>query len=211
MLYNMPQKVKVSGSRPLRKGSRKNSRKNSKKGTKKHAGIDFTSILNDMTNNQAIPPQMPQQGNNMMQNPMMQNPMMQQQMGNMMQNPMMQNPMGNMMPNAFGNMMGDMSNMMMGNNSGEVDPLHIQQLIPQGQNLNINNYGISVDQLNSGEQNTGLSNRFNGMGARQMRQTMPPPEMQQMTPPPPMEPAPMEQTMPQQQGGYYRNYNKYSF
>ncbi len=174
MLYNMPQKVKVSGSRPLRKGSRKNSKKGSKKGSKRHAGLDFTSILNDMTNNEVMQQQQNPMAQNPMANMMQQNPMAQQ----MMQQQMGQNPMGNMMmPNAFGNMMGDMSsmmgNMMMGNNNTtEIDPLHIQQLIPQGQNLNINNYGISVDQLNSGEQNTGLSNRFNGMGA-QMQQQMP--------------------------------------
>ena len=178
MLYNMPQKVKVSGSRPLRKGSRKNSKKGSKKSSKRHTGLDFTSILNDMTKNEAI-----QNQQQMQQNPM--GDMMQQQMGNMMQQQMGQNPMGNMMPNAFGNMMGDMSsmmgNMMMGNNNtADIDPLHIQQLIPQGQNLNINNYGISVDQLNSGEQNTGLSNRFNGMGA-QMPQQMPQQMHQQMS------------------------------
>ena len=159
----MTHKVKVSGSRPLRKGSkqnskgsRKGSRKNSRRNSKKHNGLDFTAILNDMPQNnqqnmgmQGMPGMMPGMPGMM--------PGMEGMMPGM---PGMMPGMPGMMPGMDMNM--DMSNqMMMGRDS---DPLHLQNLVPQKQSFNINNYGLSYDQLSNGVQENSLANTFNGRG-----------------------------------------------
>ncbi len=150
----MPHKVKISGSRSLKKGSKKNSKKNSKsKRSSKHAGMDFTAILDDMAGHKSAMA-------NMMGPAQMQNQMMDPNM-------MMQQGM-QMDPNMQAQMM-DPSMMMMGKNAQsaqasqeqDIDPLHIQYIVPQNKNLNINNYGISYEQLLRGSQHNGLSDTFN--------------------------------------------------
>jgi hypothetical protein len=158
----MPHKVKVSGSRPLRKGSKKGSRKGSKKNSrnsKKHNGLDFTSILNEG--------QLAQNNQQNMQMPGMNMPGM--NMPGMAMPGMAMPGMG--MPGMQGMDMGmgmqgmDMSNQMfMGQDS---DPLHLQNLVPQKNMPNINNYGLSYDQLSNGAQDNSLANRFNGRGMQQ--------------------------------------------
>jgi hypothetical protein len=80
---------------------------------------------------------------------------------NMMQPNMMQQGMMNP------NMPMDQSSMqmMMGkqyeSNNQEVDPLNIQYIVPQNKNLNINNYGVSYEQLLKGSQHNGLADKFN--------------------------------------------------
>ncbi len=156
---------KVSGSRTLKKGSKKNSKSNSKskshKTSKRHNGMDFTAILNDMSGvkssmaNMMGPSNMQMDPNMMMQQGQMQNQMMDPNM--MMQqgmHPGMQEQM--MDPNM---MMGKQSQ----SNEQELDPLNLQYIVPQHKNLNLNNYGISYDQLLRGSQHNGLSDKFNGM------------------------------------------------
>jgi hypothetical protein len=157
----MPHKVKVSGSRSLKKGSKNSSKKQSKskrgsKRSSKHAGMDFTAILDDMSNKTSMANMMgPQQMQNQMTQPDMQmDPNMMQQQAAMQ---------GQMM---------DPNMMMMGKNSQgaqeqEIDPLHIQYIVPQNKNLNINNYGISYDQLLKGSQHNGLSDTFTSNNAQQ--------------------------------------------
>ncbi len=177
MLYNMPQKVNVSGSRPLRKGSRKGSKKGSRKGSK-HGALDFTSILtgNDkdlvqVENVQQVQQQMPNAMANVMGSAEMGMPQM---MG--MQNPMAQFGMQNMQGQEGEPNLQQMIQMTQMGQSGfplsmpmnfngksnEIDPMHVQYMVPQNQNLNLNNYGISVDQLSSGAQQSGLSQKFQG-------------------------------------------------
>ncbi len=161
----MPQKVNVSGSRPLRKGSRKGS---------KHGALDFTSILtgNDKDLVQ-VEPQVQQQMPNAMANVMGSAEMgMPQMMG--MQNPMAQFGMQNMQGQGEPNLQQMIQMTQMGQSglplsmpmnfngkSNEIDPMHVQYMVPQNQNLNLNNYGISVDQLSSGVQQSGLAQKFN--------------------------------------------------
>ncbi len=156
----MTHKVKVSGSRPLRKGSkqnskgsRKGSRKNSRRNSKKHNGLDFTAILNDMPQNN--------QQNMGIQGMMPGMPGMEGMMPGMMPGmPGMMPGMPGMMPGMEMSM--DMSNqMMMGR---DIDPLHLQNLVPQKQSFNLNNYGLSYDKLSSGVQENSLANTFNGRG-----------------------------------------------
>ena len=176
MLYNMPQKVNVSGSRPLRKGSRKSSKKGSRKGSK-YGALDFTSILtgNEKDLVQVEPQvQQVQQMPNAMANVMGSAEMgMQQMMG--MQNPMSQFGMQNMEGQQGEPNLQQMIQMTQMGQSGlplsmpmnfngksnEIDPMHVQYMVPQNQNLNLNNYGISVDQLTSGAQQSGLAQKFN--------------------------------------------------
>ncbi len=169
----MPQKVNVSGSRPLRKGSRKGSKKGSRKGSK-HGALDFTSILtgNDKDLVQ-VEPQVQQQMPNAMANVMGSAEMgMPQMMG--MQNPMAQFGMQNMQGQGEPNLQQMIQMTQMGQSgfplsmpmnfngkSNEIDPMHVQYMVPQNQNLNLNNYGISVDQLSSGVQQSGLDQKFN--------------------------------------------------
>ncbi len=167
----MPHKVKVSGSRSLKKGSKKNSKKNSKsnslkhKQESKHAGIDFTSILDDMNGNSSVANMMGPQQMQMDPSMMMQQQGMQQQQMQMDPNMLMQQGMMNP------NMPMDQSTMqmMMGkqyeSNNQEVDPLNIQYIVPQNKNLNINNYGVSYEQLLKGSQHNGLADKFNSQGA----------------------------------------------
>lgn len=178
MLYNMPQKVNVSGSRPLRKGSRKGSKKGSRKGSK-HGALDFTSILTgnekDLVQVEHAQPQFQQQMPNAMANVMGSAEMgMPQMMG--MQNPMAQFGMQNMQGQEGEPNLQQMIQMTQMGQSGlplsmpmnfngksnEVDPMHVQYMVPQNQNLNLNNYGISVDQLTSGAQQSGLAQKFQG-------------------------------------------------
>ncbi len=153
----MPHKVKVSGSRSLKKGSKKNSKKGSNsrshKTSKKHNGMDFTSILNDMTVPKSAMANMmgPQ---NMQMDP---NMMMQQQGMQMDPNMMMQQQAMQMDPSMM--MMG--KNAQNGSQENEIDPLHIQYIVPQNKNLNINNYGVSYEQLLNGSQHNGLADKFN--------------------------------------------------
>jgi hypothetical protein len=160
----MPHKVKVSGSRSLKKGSKKNSksRSNKTKRSSKHTGMDFTAILDDMSGHKSAMANMMgpnQQGAQEMPLGAM-DPMQMDQSGMMMQQQAMQ---GQMMDQA------GMQNMMMGKNAqsndNEVDPLHIQYIVPQNKNLNINNYGISYEQLLRGSQHNGLSDTFNSPNA----------------------------------------------
>ena len=163
----MPSKVNVKGNRNLKKSSRKSSRSGSHKSNKKD--LDFTSVLSDEmradTEMMGMNPMMNQM------NPMM-NPMMNQMnsMGEMMGMPMgpsMGMPIGTPMQNI----------MMLGKDTEKnIDPLHVQYMVPQNQNLNINNYGISPEQLTKGaDQLTGLSQQFNNMhmGSQEQGQTVP--------------------------------------
>ena len=166
----MPHKVKISGSRSLKKGSKKNSKKqsnsrssNKSKKSLKHSGMDFTAILNDMSGHKSAmanmmgPQQMQQQpGMEMDQSGQMMDPNM------MMQQPGMQGQM--MDPNMM--MMGKNAQSAQGQEQ-EVDPLHIQYIVPQNKNLNINNYGISYDQLLKGSQHNGLSDAFHSVNSSQ--------------------------------------------
>jgi hypothetical protein len=178
----MPHKVKVSGSRSLKKGSKKNSKKNSKsKVTKKHTGMDFTSILNDMSGHKSSMANM--MGPEQMQNQMMDPSAMMQQGMQMDQSAMMMQQQAAMQ----GQMM-DPSMMMMGKNAQsaqgaqgaqgaqnseqEIDPLHIQYIVPQNKNLNINNYGISYDQLLRGSQHNGLADTFNSPNSNSIQNKM---------------------------------------
>ena len=147
----MPTKVNVKGNRNLKKSSRKSSKKSSKK------GLDFTSVLSeDMQANSEMNQmnQMNPMGGMMGMNPM---------------NPM--NGMGEMMGMPMGPSMGmpvdaPMQNMMMLGKDTEkhIDPLHVQYMVPHNQNYNINNYGISPDQLTGNNtQASGLSQQFNNM------------------------------------------------
>lgn len=163
----MPHKVKISGSRSLKKGSKKSSKKQSKskrssKRSSKHAGMDFTAILDDMSNKTSM--------SNMMGPQQMQPDMQMDQSGQMMDpNMMMQQQaamQGQMMdPNMM--MMGKNSQSAQGAQEQDIDPLHIQYIVPQNKNLNINNYGISYDQLLKGSQHNGLSDTFNSQNAQQ--------------------------------------------
>ena len=143
--------VKVSGSRTLRKGSKKGS-KNSSHGSKKGSKrMDFSSILNDMDD-------MPNnQGNTMMQTMGM--PAMSGMQPGMEQMGMPQMGMEQMgMPQMGMPQMG-MPQMMMGANPQNIDPLHLQNFVPQHQGLNINNYGVGTEQLVSGSQ---INRQFSG-------------------------------------------------
>jgi hypothetical protein len=158
----MPHKVKVSGSRSLKKGSKKNSKKTSKTNSKKHTGIDFTSILNDMSGNKSSIANM--MGPNMQQGMQMDPNMMMQQGMQMDENMMMQQGM-QMDQNMMSQAGMDPSMMMMGKNmktqQEDIDPLNLQYIVPQNKNMNINNYGISYDQLLNGPQHNGISTQFN--------------------------------------------------
>ncbi len=148
----MPQKVNVKGSRAIRKNSRKNSKKSSHK-----------SIVNQIEEQ----PQYVQQNQfaNLMGQPNMmgQYDMMNPMMGMDQQQMMMQSQMMMQQP--------QFNQMMMGNSRGESDPLHLQHLAPSQQHsgMNFNNYGISYDQLTSGENNNGLASKFNSV-QQQMNQ-----------------------------------------
>jgi hypothetical protein len=169
----MPHKVKVNGSRSLKKGSKKNSKKNSTaKMSKKHSGMDFTSILNDMSGHKTSMANM--MGPNMQQGMQMDPNMMMQQGMQMDPNMMMQQGM-QMDPNMMmqQGMQMDPSMMMMGKNmkqpqETEIDPLNLQYIVPQNKNMNINNYGISYEQLLNGPQHNALASKFNsGNNAQQ--------------------------------------------
>ena len=162
----MSQKVQVKGSRSLRKTSRKSSKKNSKS----NKNDEFVAILNDMDNNiTSNPMEMGMNMNMMNQNPMMNqmNPMMNQMNMNMdmdmdmgMGNQMNMMPQGNMMPQM--NMMPQQ--MMMGNNNnatGDVDPLHLQHLVPQQSNFDMSKFGITNDSMMGGPQMNAFSQKFN--------------------------------------------------
>ncbi len=154
--------------------------------------MDFSSILNDMDDNQTMSPQ--NQGHQMdmqQMNPMMQqqmNPMMQQQMNPMMQQQMPGMGMGmdqlGMAQMAMPNM--GMPQMMMGSSPDNVDPLHLQHFVPQSQNVQVDNYGVNPSQLMSGSQ---ISQQFRG---REVAPSMAP----SMAP----SNEPME-SMPSQSGG----------
>jgi hypothetical protein len=154
----------VNGSRNLRRSSKKGSKKGSKKSSR---GMDFSSILNDMDDNQMTPQQ--NQGHQM-------NPMMQQQMNPMMQQQMMPSMPGmsampgmGMDPLAMAQMatpnMG-MPQMMMGASADNVDPLHLQHFVPQNQNAQIDNFGVNPSQLMSGSQ---ISQQYRGREAAPMQ------------------------------------------
>jgi hypothetical protein len=170
-----------------KKGS-KGSKKGSKSSSKKHNAYDFSNLLKNM-DDEMMPtqPMMPQgagmtQGVNMMsmmpQNgmegmPQMQMPQMGMQQGNMMptmpQMGMDQMGMAQMnMPQMGMDQMGmaqmnmpqmGMPQMMMGVDPKSVDPLHLHSFVPQNENVNINNYGVSANQLISGSQ---MENKFAG-------------------------------------------------
>ncbi len=135
--------------------------------------MDFSSILNDMDDNQMTPQQ--NQGHQM--NPMMQqqmNPMMQQQMNPMMQQQMMPGMGGmGMDPLSMAQMatpnMG-MPQMMMGSSADNVDPLHLQHFVPQNQNVQVDNFGVNPSQLMSGSQ---MSQQFRGREAAPMQAPAP--------------------------------------
>ena len=138
--------------------------------------MDFSSILNDMDDNQMTPQQ--NQGHQM--NPMMQqqmNPMMQQQMNPMMQQQMMPGMPGmggmGMDPLSMAQMatpnMG-MPQMMMGSSADNVDPLHLQHFVPQNQNVQVDNFGVNPAQLMSGSQ---MSQQFRGREAAPMQAPAP--------------------------------------
>ena len=156
----MPQKVQVKGSRSLRKTSRKSSKKNSKS----NKNDEFVAILNDMDTNQTSNPM--EMGMNMNQmNPMMNqmNPMMNQM------NPMMNqmNPMGMGMEMNMDMDMGNQMNMMpqqmmMGNNNADnIDPLHLQHLVPLQSNNEITNFGFNNESVMGGPQMNAFSQKFN--------------------------------------------------
>lgn len=185
----MPTKVNVKGNRNLRKSS---SRKSSKKSSKKD--VDFAHLVND--NNPMNNGMMGMMGMNMpgmgMQG--MQMPGMDMQGMNMpgmdmqgmqMMSPMMGMPMGPMMGNPIDFPSPVQNGMMLGKEQIQsVDPLHVQFMVPHNQKLNINNYGISHEQLlNNAQQTTGLSQQFNnthmGMENQQPQQV---PQMQQQVP-----------------------------
>ncbi len=198
----MPTKVNVKGNRNLRKSS---SRKSSKKSSKKD--VDFAHLVNDNNpmNNGMMGMQMPGMGMQMpgmgMQMPGMGMPGMDMQGMNMpgmdmqgmnmpgmdmqgmqMMSPMMGMPMGPMMGNPIDFPSPVQNGMMLGKEQEKsVDPLHVQFMVPHNQKLNINNYGISHEQLlNNAQQTTGLSQQFNnthmGMDNQQPQQM---PQMQQ--------------------------------
>ncbi len=188
----MPQKVNVSGSRPLRKGSRKGSKKNSRKSSKHGAldftsiltGNDKDLVQVNPQVAQQVAQQVSQQGAqqgaqqlqmpNAMANVMGSAEMGMQMMG--MQNPMAQFGMQNMQGQEGEPNLQQMIQMTQMGQSGfplsmpmnfngksnEIDPMHIHYMVPQNQNINLNNYGISVDQLSSGVQQSGLSQKFQG-------------------------------------------------
>ncbi len=150
--------------------------------------MDFTSILHGMNNQ-------PNALANTMGNPMMQqmNPAMMQQgmpqgMQQMDPSMMMQQGMPQGMPQGMQmdpsmmqqqmdpHMMQQMGPMMMGKSqqgNQDVDALHIEYLVPQNKNLNINNYGISYEQLVNGSQHNGISDKFNqGAGIQNQMKNM---------------------------------------
>lgn len=146
--------------------------------------MDFTSILHGMNNQ-------PNALANTMGNPMMQqmNPAMMQQgmpqgMQQMDPSMMMQQgmPQGMQMDPSMmqqqmdPHMMQQMGPMMMGKSqqgNQDVDALHIEYLVPQNKNLNINNYGISYEQLVNGSQHNGISDKFNqGAGIQNQMKNM---------------------------------------
>ena len=185
----MPTKVNVKGNRNLRKSS---SRKSSKKSSKKD--LDFAHLVNDnnpmnngmmgMMGMQGM--QMPGMGMQGMQMPGMQMPGMDMQGMQMpgmdMMSPMMGMPMGPMMGNPIDFPSPVQNGMMLGKEQEQsVDPLHVQFMVPHNQKLNINNYGISHEQLlNGSQQTTGLSQTFNNthMGMENQQ----PQQMQQQVP-----------------------------
>jgi hypothetical protein len=163
----MPTKVNVTGNRNLKKSSRKSSRKSSKANKR---DLDFTSVLNEdmnMPTGNTLGGINPMMMNGMPQMPQMGMPMGGDMMGMPMGGDMMGMPMGPSMGMPIGAPMPYDNGMMMGRGEeNNVDPLHVQYMVPHNQNLNINNYGISQDQLlNGSEQATGLSQRFNGVQA----------------------------------------------
>jgi len=101
-----------------------------------------------------------------------------------MMSPMMGMPMGPMMGSPVDFASSVQNGMMLGKGQEQnVDPLHVQFMAPHNQNLNINNYGISHEQLlNSAQQATGLSQQFNnahmGMGNQQQMQAPQVPQQQ---------------------------------
>jgi hypothetical protein len=170
---------KISGSRTLRKSSKKGSKKSSKKTSIKNNAVDFSSLLNDMDDEpqmnsmgSAAHPQMEgmMPGANMMMpgaNMMMPGA---EGMGSQGMMPMMSqmgmDPMG-MAQMAMPQM--GMPQMMMGADQNNVDPLHLHSFVPRNENVNINNYGVSQEQLMSGSQ---MSQQFAGRqagGSRVMR------------------------------------------
>lgn len=165
----MPTKVNVKGNRSLKKSSRKSSKKTSKK------GLDFTSVLSEDMQAGA---EMEQMGMSMM-SPM--NPMMNQMMGPNSMGEMMGMPMGPSMGMPAGAPVQNM--MVLGKDTEKnIDPLHVQYMVPHNQNYNINNYGISPEQLLKGsDQTTGISQQFNNMHMGATNQT---PDNQQGTPTP---------------------------
>jgi hypothetical protein len=198
----MPTKVNVKGNRSLRKSSRKSSKKTSKK------GLDFTSVLKGDMEFQSEMMGMNPMGNPMMMNPMgnqMENPMM-SQMGNPMGMNMMGNMMGMPMGPSMGMPVGDpsyvQSGVMMGKDQN-VDPLHVQFMVPQNQNLNINNYGISREQLmSSSSQASGLSSQFGNMHMGHQQSAMQQPMQQPVQQPvqqPMQQPAMQQSQVPSMQ------------
>ena len=165
----MPTKVNVKGNRNLRKSS---SRKSSKKSSKKD--LDFAHLVND--NNPMANGMMGMMGMQGMQMPGM------DMQGAQMMAPMMGMPMGPMTGNPIDFPSPVQNGMMLGKGHEQaVDPLHVQFMAPHNQNLNINNYGISHEQLlNSSQQTTGLSQQFNG--AHMGMENQQPSQMQQQMP-----------------------------
>ena len=136
-------KNSYKGNRNIKKSKstkRKNSRKNSRKGsTNANNSLgDFTKDLIGDVNNMSL-----NQMANMAQNPY----------GNPMMNPYIDPAMNSMGQNI---------------DPSSIDPLHLNYMIPMdGGNYtsnNINNYGVSYDQVSSGSQTPMISN----MGAPQM-------------------------------------------
>jgi hypothetical protein len=81
----------------------------------------------------------------------------------------------------------------------EFDPLHVNYITPSFKNLNLNNYGVSADQLSMGPQVNSMYNasmKDFSMMPPQMAQQMPQQQMMQQMPQQQMI-APMQQQMEQ--------------
>ena len=83
----------------------------------------------------------------------------------------------------------------------EFDPLHVNYITPSFKNLNLNNYGVSADQLSMGPQVNSMYNAstkdFSMMPQQQMMQQMPQQQMMQQQMPQQQMMAPMQQQMEQ--------------
>ncbi len=137
----MPKKNAYKGNRNLKKTSRKSNKKRRRKSKK--TSRKSTLSINSFTKDLISDVKSEKITNN--SNPMM------NQMGNPMMNPM-NNPMMNQMSNPMMNQMGAQIN------PQNVDPLHLNYMVPVNQNHNINNFGIGYDQLSSGPQQNAIGN-----------------------------------------------------